>query len=70
MSKRSRRLTVPPQITEIVTDINAEYLRTAKHSVLWRLPNGQVVGFSKTTSDRRAVANFRSECKRKMQCGS
>jgi len=70
MSKRSRKLTIPPQVAEIIDQLHAEYIRTGKHTILWRLPNGQVVGFSKTTSDNRAIKNFRSEVRRKSACGS
>jgi hypothetical protein len=49
---------------QMLKDAGAEFIRTARHCTLYRLPNGKLIGFSRTPGDNRALKNFERELSR------
>lgn len=54
------------EAARLLRDIGAIFVRTTKHAHLWRLPNGHLIGFSRTASDHRALTNFKRELQKKL----
>lgn len=52
---------------ELIRKEGGVFYRRAKHGPLFKLPNGEIIGFSTSTGDHRALKQLKSELRRKLR---